>query len=194
MSADDSDKPKTATKNDVGNRTMQLDAFVDDMVDTTGEDVPGDAVLAEVIAEREAEDAAADGGGGGLDVPIVAQSLAPTMSKPPPLPPKRVPKWAYVVGALLVVLAIVAGVFVGKMFQGAPATEPPAAAEGTTPHDEHDDTTDTQDTDDQAGGGEPELVPIQLDTVTIGADEEGEPEGEPEGALDEGEAGDIAPH
>jgi hypothetical protein len=168
VAADESDRPKDPGrgKNDVGNRTMQLDAFVDEMVETTGEEVPKDAVLAEVLAEHASEPKGAGGGGGGLDAPIISASLAPPLvSRPPPLPPKRIPKWAYLVGVVLVVLAIVAGVYVGNLFKPTPVETGEAA---------------TTDAPEELAPDEPELVPIQLDTVVVGGGEESVDEGEGE--------------
>ncbi len=127
----------------IGNRTMQVDALVEEV---SGDiDVPND-VLAQVLPDPG----------------------VPQVSKPPPLPPERVGKGTIIAGVLIVVLAAGGGIIFGMKFLGEPEPVPGPDEEGEaviaapTPEAEEEEATDE----------EPEFVPIQLDEVVVSSDEE----------------------
>ena len=128
-------------KNDLGNRTMQIDAYVDELVDA-GVDVPSDAVLAEVLAD-------------GIGSPAV-----PQVSLPPPLPPKKPSKLLISLGVVVVFVAIGAGVYVGSLLLAGP---PPAAVAHPSPQpgDDGNATFVPIELDEVVVGAEHEDTPTQ---------------------------------
>ncbi len=128
----------------VGNRTMQVDALVEEVAGDIS--VPDDA-LAHVVPDAG----------------------VPQLSKPPPLPPKRVGVGTIVAGVVIVILAAGGGIIFGMSFLGdsEPAAEQvaePAAEAVAEPSAEEGGDVDEEQL---AAGDEAEFVPIQLDEVVV---------------------------
>jgi hypothetical protein len=152
---DEPGTPKGASA--IGNKTMQVDAVLEEVAGDIA--VPNDA-LAQVLP---------DGG-------------VPQVSKPPPLPPKKVGTGTIIAGVVIVILAAGGGIFFGMQFLGAPEPAATQAAEPTVDEGaaaladegEADDVDEEQLAADEGA----EFVPIQLDEVVVSADDELEDEDE----------------
>jgi hypothetical protein len=143
----------------VGNKTMQVDALLEEVAGDVA--VPDDA-LAHVLP---------DAGG------------PPQVSKPPPLPPKRVGMGTIIAGVVIVVLAAGGGIIFGMKFLGEPeATATPAAQPAAEEPAAEALADEGEDEEQLAADEEAEFVPIQLDEVVVtnSDDELREDEGETE--------------
>jgi hypothetical protein len=131
--ADDKDESAAA----IGNRTMQVDALVEELEE--GVAVPHDA-LAQILADARGAE-------------------RPQTSMPPPLPPKKVGAGTIVAGVVIVLLAAGGGIFFGMKFMGAP---PAPVAAPVTPEPPVENVVEGDEEPVEL-----EAIPIQLEEVAI---------------------------
>ena len=159
-----SDDPKEGTGSErpsaVGNHTMQIDAIVDEL--ESGDEIPVDAVLAQILADSTEEAEAADAAG-----------AAPALPAPPPLPPKKVGKGTIAVGALIVALATAGGILLGMSFLDEPQAPAVAAPVAGGEGDAVDEEASIED-GEGAEVDEGEFVPVQLGEIVVPLEDEAE--------------------
>jgi len=134
---------------------------------TDEDDLRDDAQPTDVADGLEAlvEDLSESDPAGAIDEAPLSRPPEPA-TRPPPLPPRRIPPRLYVLGGVVVLVACVAAVVVSQFLftDEAPVTQPavPQTTRAAAPEGEG--------AEEPAEPAEPETVRIQLPEVVIGAE------------------------